>query len=196
MNTLNLNKTIIRGDQTELSFQIAGALPFSDGDLKFTAKASTALTATRIIDVDAIASYDSASGITDILVALSGSDTQNITQQTLYFDVTNVSISDSHEEFSVVKGLLNVKFDVRTPFDSTVVETELYVPVKRSSFNDGEFIKAVNVNGQLEFQGYASLKNGLFDLDLEGNLMPKETVDTDDIYELDANGDIMPIGVI
>jgi hypothetical protein len=77
-----------------------------------------------------------------------------------------------------------------------VVETELYVPVKRSSFNDGEFIKAVNVNGQLEFQGYASLKNGLFDLDLEGNLMPKGTVDTDDIYELDANGDIMPIGVI
>ncbi len=187
-----ISKTIIRGSEETLRWELQGRLPA--GKIFFTAKRDYSLTGDRLIDLQCSSSYDSAADRTTITVIVPSAATRNI-QYDLVYDVTLETVPDT-TEITLIRGNLRVKFDVRTPFDQTLTDPEKYIPVKRSDYTDGQFIKAVEINGLIEFQGYTSLKNGLFDVDADGNLMPKESVDIDDIYELDTNGDIMPRDII
>ncbi len=183
-----ITKSIIRGEKTTLSWEIDGQL--GDGNIFFTAKRDYSLTGDRIIDILCASQYDSSANKTTITAQIATEDTQNIIYNVLVYDVT--LIDSQAEETVLIRGNLNIKFDARTPYDQTPVDPEKYIPVKLSDFQDGEYIKAKEVNGTIEFIGYTSLRNGLFDIDIDGNLMPKEQVDFDDLYELDSNGDIMP----
>ncbi len=175
--------TITRGDLSTLIYEFDGQFA---GQFFLTAKLDMDITATRIIDIIGVSSYDSITNKTSVTFTITGDLTANINQH-LYYDIT-YEYEDVQQ--TMVKGIIYLDYDVRTPYDQTDIEPERYIPVKRSKFNTGQFIKATITNGVLEFEGYNSLRNGIFELDMEGNLMPKENYDVDDVFEIDSEGNI------
>lgn len=186
---LNISKKITRGDLSTLIYEFDGQYA---GQFYLTAKREMDITASRVIDITGVKNYNSTTNKTSVTFTLSGELTSNINQH-LFYDITYV-IGDVEQ--TLVKGIIYFDFDVRTPYDQTYVEPERYIPVKRSKFNTGQFVKATITNGVLEFEGYNSLRNGVFELDMEGNLMPKENYDVDDVFEIDNEGNITTMEVV
>jgi len=177
------NIDIVRGDNITLTFQID--ISISD-NVYFTGKKTTEVTDARIIDIKAVVT----SGVAT--VELPSAITAGLNQG-LYYDLVHIN---NDEETTLYAGTLNLIRDVRTPYDATPVDPEQYIPVKASDFTSGQFVKAIEINGDIQFQGYNSIRNGVFELDMDGNYIPKESYDVDDLYELDTNGDIMPKEII
>lgn len=170
-----LSKSIIRGSEELLEWEFDGEL--ASGAIYFTAKRDSSLTGDRLLDVVCSRVFDGLTNVTIVSAFIEPADSESIVYGSLVYDVTlSKEVGEgpvSLRDVVLARGNLTVRFDVRTPFDGTDVDPELYVPVKRSEFEDGQFIQAVEADGVTEFRG-VFMDPGLFEYDVNGDLMPRE----------------------
>jgi len=123
------NISLHRGDYKEFTFKLFG--DYTSHKLYFTVKADRVLTSVRYIDLantlggggdtQVKATYDNT--YTTIQVFIQPSHTQNLTQKQLVYDIV---ADDGNGEVTLFDGYFNLDFDVRSPYDNTVVPSDQY----------------------------------------------------------------------
>jgi len=186
MEVIIRNITLHRGDYKEFTFKLFG--DYTSHKLYFTVKADRVLTSVRYIDLantlgggsdtQIKATYDGT--YTTITVFIQPLHTQNLTQKQLVYDIV---ADDGSEPVTLFDGYFNLDFDVRSPYDNTVVPSEQYY----NQIFDRAYIAKVSSAGSLTEitdQGYNAtvsatrLSEGMYKITSDVDLFDTSTYTT------------------
>lgn len=131
------NKEIRRGDNSDLVFLIDG--DYSADAIMFTAKRDKTLTSARILqkentvggggDSELTVTYSSITLQSTITVKILETETQALTDESLYFDIYN----DTNNE-TLIWGKLWILSDVRSPYDAASVPDDILPIISKSIY--------------------------------------------------------------
>jgi len=204
MKRINKDFLIHRGDAYlgDDRIEIKKQGDYTQHKLTFVVKADKVLTSDRLVEKmntlaggsdDGIEATLDADGYTTFAISLECTDTQDLTLPGYYYDLVAEDADDSTKSVTIASGNLRNEYDVQSPFDGLDLPdtAERLLPILASNFEDQEIIKVEVVNGVKTYVG-TDLFDGVFQLDANGDLMPVEQPLTSMYYELDDNGDIQP----
>jgi len=162
---IKIDKKIIRGDIQDIFFELNGTSfsPYGEKEpalFHLTAKQSYELTDERIIDIAAYSVfYDDIEKVLTLGFQLLKEHTQNLTTN-LFYDLVFTEPATPEVETTLAKGILYIDKDVRTPYDGTPLDPQVYLPIIADDFEDGEFVQAREVgegsNKKITFVGTTS----------------------------------------